>query len=133
MHLIVSNQKINFIIVYRFGKFTPAVFLTEFYNFIESIFIHVKNFIILGDFNLHVNDVLNPDTIRFNNILSSFGLSQLVDQPTHILGNTLDLVITNQGEVKIKDIIVDQVNYSDHSFIFFKACIEIFAFGTILA
>ena len=41
-----SSQKINFIIVYRFGKFTPAVFLSEFYNFIESIFIHVKNFII---------------------------------------------------------------------------------------
>ena len=114
------SQKINFVVVYRFVELSPSGFLSEFHDFCESIFINHRNFVILGDFNLHVNDVFNPHVIRFNSILSTFGLNQLVDQPTHILGNTLGLIITDKGDIQIKDIIVDHVNYSDHSFIFFK-------------
>ena len=44
----------------------------------------------------------------------------LIDEPTHVSGNTLDLLITNEGEIKINDIVIDEVNYSDHCLIFFK-------------
>ena len=114
------SQKINFIVVYRFCELSPAAFLLEFREFIESTFIHKKNLVILGDFNLHVNKVFEPDIIQFNEILSTFGLSQLIDQPTHVSGNTLDLLITNKNETEIKDIVIDDINFSDHSYIFFK-------------
>ena len=115
-----SSRKINFVLVYRLIELAPSLFLSEFYNFIEKVFVQFNNIIILGDFNLHVNQVFNPEVINFNSIISSFGLSQLIDEPTHVAGNTLDLIITNQTEMQIKDIKVDHVNYSDHSFVFFK-------------
>ena len=114
-----SSKKINFVLVYRLIELAPSLFLSEFYNFIEKVFVQFNNIIILGDFNLHVNQVFNPEVINFNSIISSFGLSQLIDEPTHVAGNTLDLIITNQTEMQIKDIKVDHVNYSDHSFVFF--------------
>ena len=67
-----------------------------------------------------MNKVFDPHVIQFNQILSTFGFSQLIEKPTHVSGNTLDLLITNQEEIKIKDIVIDEVNYSDHCFIFFK-------------
>ena len=84
----------------------------------------MKNLVILGDFNLHVNKFSEPDIIRFNEILSTFGLSQLIDQPTHVSGNTLDLLITNKDETQIKDVVINDINSSDHSQIFFKISYE---------
>ena len=115
-----TTQKISFLVVYRFCELPPADFLSEFYNFTENNFIHLNNLVILGDFNLHMNKVFDPHVIQFNQILSTFGFSQLIDEPTHVSGNTLDLLITNEGEIKINDIVIDEVNYSDHCFIFFK-------------
>ena len=120
----ISSQKITFVAIYRFCQLSPSAFFLEFNDFIEKIFIQFNNLIILGDFNLHVNKVSNPEIIQFNSILSSFGLSQLIDQPTQISGNILDLVITNEIETQIKDIKVDHVNFSDHAFIFFKIPFE---------
>ena len=115
-----SSKKLNFVIVYRFCELTPSAFLSEFYDFVENIFIHLKNLIILGDFNLHMNKTCESNVIRFNEILTTFGLNQLVDQPTHISGNTLDLIITNQGETQIQKITVDHACYSDHSLVYFN-------------
>lgn len=47
-----------------------------------------------GDFNIHVNVQSDNDAVRFLDLLSSIGLQQYVDFPTHISGNTLDLLIT---------------------------------------
>ena len=115
-----SSQKINFIVVYRFCQLSSSAFLLEFREFIESTYIQMKNLVILGDFNLHVNKVSEPDVICFNEMLSTFGLSQLIDHPTHVSGNTLDLLIINKDDTQIKDIVIDEFNYSDHSYIFFN-------------
>ena len=120
----MSSQKITFVAMYRFCELSPLAFLSEFNDFAEKIIVQFNNPIFLGDFNLHFNKVSNPEILQFNSILSSFGLRQLIDEPTHILGNTLDLVITNEIETHIKDIKVDHVNYSDHAFIFFKLPFE---------
>ena len=114
-----SLGKLNFVVVYRFCELAPALFFTEFYRFIESIFIDFKNLIILGDFNLHVNDRNCRNTTRFYDILSTFSLSQKIESPTHKLGNTLDLVIHNITDTSIKDIHIDFNNKSDHAYIFF--------------
>ena len=94
--------------------------MTEFYNFLENIFITCKNLIILGDFNLHVNDKFNPTIVKFHDILSSFNFTQLIDNATHKLGNTLDLVLCDTSDTKVKDVHIDFNNRSDHAYIFFK-------------
>ena len=49
---------------------------------------------ITGDFNTYVNMQLDNDSSRFLDLLSSMDLQQHVVLPTHISGNTLDLLIT---------------------------------------
>ena len=123
-----SSRQITFVVVYRFCELFPTSFLTEFYDFIDSVFIHFKNFVILGDFNLHVNKCFNPSIVKFYDILSTFGFSQLVEGPTHKLGNTLDLIITNRDEIEIKDLKIDFGDTkSDHAKIFFNISIDIAA------
>lgn len=115
-----SSRHLNFIVVYRYCELAPAPFLSEFYNFIDSIFMSFKNFIILGDFNLHVNDILDPVIVKLNDIFSTFGLTQLVESHTHTKGNILDLIVTNPDETEIRDVLTDFNNLSDHAYIFFN-------------
>jgi len=58
-----------------------------------------------GDFNLGAQDDNDPDIRRFVNLLSSFDMVQHIYGPTHLRGNTLDLVATFTDRVP-DDIIV---------------------------
>ena len=48
--------------------------------------------VILGDFNMHIDDPTDTEANIFNNTMAALGLSQRVKMPTHQLGNTLDLI-----------------------------------------
>ena len=50
------------------------------------------NVILLGDFNIHTQDIENPDLITYNDTMGALGLQQHRDKPTHKCGNTLDLI-----------------------------------------
>lgn len=72
---------------------------------------------IVGDFNIHIDDVSDKFAIVFINITESFNLIQYVTGPTHIRGHTLDLVFScglNIGSVLSEDIFI-----SDHNCISF--------------
>lgn len=69
-------------------------FIDKFTELLANISENYSNFIIMGDFNLHVNDKLNNDAAQFLDLLEMLGLHQHNHQPTHSSGNTLDLVIT---------------------------------------
>ena len=51
-----------------------------------------KNLVILGDFNIHVHNGSNPDSLVYIDTLAALGLSQHISTPTHKLGGTLDLI-----------------------------------------
>ena len=120
-----AARPVNFIVVYRYCEVPPSVFLAEFYPIIENIFINLKNVIILGDFNLHVNEKLNPATIQFYDILSSFSLKQVVEGSTHKGGNTLDLVMHDISDTFISDVHIDFTSKSDHAYVFFKLALNV--------
>ena len=93
------STKLRLIIVYRtpFSTAHPIsvnVFLEEFSVYLESVIISSEPLLIVGDFNLHVNIPSDPNASKFLASLSSMGLDQHVDKPTHVSGNTLDLIIT---------------------------------------
>ena len=69
---------------------------------------------IVGDFNFHVDNTRNSDTITFNKILESFNLQQHVNEPTHKQGHTLDLIITRNEDRLVNDIKVHDPVISDH-------------------
>ena len=52
-----------------------------------------SSFIICGDINVHL-DIECGDRSRFNDILQCCGLVQSVSGPTHLLGHTLDVLIS---------------------------------------
>jgi len=71
---------------------TFSTFLDEFRSFLEHAATTPHDFIITGDFNIHVNKS-ERQSIQFLDLLHSHNLNQHVTFPTHKLGNTLDLVI----------------------------------------
>ena len=81
-----------------------------------SNIVHDRGCLILtGDFNIHMDNPENPDTIIFNDFLESFGLTNFVSFPTHQSNHTIDLMITHHSSI-IKSVRQGGF-FSDHCFI----------------
>ena len=70
--------------------------------------------LIVGDFNIHVDIPRDPNAIRFLDLLSSMGLDQHVDKPTHTSGHTLDLIITRNSDTLLPTRPLTDYLFSDH-------------------
>ena len=71
-----------------------AQFLSDFKHFLSSASTTPHDFLITGDFNIHLDCPTNSDSSQFLSTLSAFNLMQFVNFPTHISSkHTLDLVI----------------------------------------
>ena len=95
----VHDRSMRHIIVYRlpYSSLQPvsaSVFFDEFSQFLENVVMCPRVLVIFGDLNLHWDDLGDNDTKKFMDLLEMFSLSQHVSGPTHLLGHTLDLIIT---------------------------------------
>ena len=72
------------------------VFFTKFTEYLESIILSAEPICITGDYNIHVDTLSDPYATELMDLLESMGLEQHVNQPTHELGHTLDLIVTRQ-------------------------------------
>ena len=54
-----------------------------------------SEFLLLTDFNIHVNKLHDNEVVTFHDFLSSFGLQNHILFPMYKSQNTLDLVITH--------------------------------------
>ena len=88
-------------------------FLNEFSSFLEDIAIVKKNLIILGDFNIHIDESKSIHTQNFLNMITTFGLIQHVQQATHSGGHILDLILTRDSE-SVNNLTTDDALLSDH-------------------
>ena len=73
---------------------TISMFTDDSISFMEETLLDLKNPIILGDFNIHINDTDNADAITFVDSMEVLGLVQRVSKYTHKAGNILDLIYT---------------------------------------
>ena len=48
---------------------------------------------VVGDFNIHLENPVDPHTVKFNEYFQSFGLVQHINSPTHNKGGILDVFI----------------------------------------
>ena len=76
--------------------------------------------VLSGNFNIHVNDKSNSDSIILRDILDSFGLINHVSFQKNRLQSTLDLVI-NQADSNIITNTSPGRLYSDHNYVFYNA------------
>ena len=101
--------------IYRPGSqhLTPQ-FFNELNNFLGIVSSKHDSIILCGDLNVHFENVGDKQVIECNTILQSYGFINHVNQPTHILGGTLDQICT-MG-VSVSSTVVDKSDSigSDH-------------------
>ena len=76
------------------SKATNQDFLDEFTDWVTEYIMNDTNVIILGDFNLHVNDPNDDNAMNFIESAQALALEQHVNFSTHTSGDTLSLVFT---------------------------------------
>ena len=117
------------IILYRPpGPYTS--FLEEFSNFLSDLITRTDNILIIGDFNIHLNNVTNPLSKAFSSLIDTLGFTQFVHEKTHCDGNTLDLVLARGMTISNLEVLAYPPALSDHYLIKFK--IELPSQKTIL-
>ena len=95
-------------------KPSNSVFVDEFSNFLAEDIVQIENVVIVGDFNIRINNIDDNDAVVLNNMMYALGFNQHVNFPTHIQGNTHDLMFTeNQHKLKILQCNQGRV-FSDH-------------------
>ena len=82
----------------------------------QNIFSDQGDLLLIGNFNVHMANPTDSDTILFNDFLDSFNLINKIDFETHQNHHTLYLIITRYDYDSITN--VSQGHYlSDHCFI----------------
>ena len=105
---------------------TISMFTAEFADICSSILsIHSdRKLIIVGDFNIHMDETNNTETIAFSELLNTLNWQQHVNEATHTSGHIIDLCITSDNsELTISQPTVDYF-ISDHAFISFNTKIQ---------
>jgi len=134
------NQRCIIVTLYRSPSQSSNefdYFLLEFETLIDNIYNYDNNasIMILGDFNAKhsswkPDDSDSDEGIRIDAITSSYGLSQLISDPTHILGNSsscIDLIFTNNPTMILHSGTHPSLHQnSHHQIIFAKLSFNIF-------
>ena len=122
------GQDLQIIVIYRpppspLNSLTRGMFLDNFSLIIDSL-IHLNdNFLLVGDFNIHVDSHDDNESRNFAQLLESADLIQHVHGQTHMSGHTLDLVITRAGSDLIEQIHVGPF-LSDHAAVSFTCHLQ---------
>ena len=92
--------------IYRRGyyfshPYTLRQFLNEFPEYLESLVDKPGIPFILGDLNIHMEDVSNHNMQQFIDLIKEFNFTQVVpiDKPTHKLGGVLDIILCQETEL----------------------------------
>ena len=119
----MENEGLILCAIYRPPDSNMGMFIQDFPTMIEEFIMGKHELITVGDFNIHMDNKLNVDTILFDDILEAFNLINNVNFPTHIANHTLDLVINQQDSRIIQSIERGEL-LSDHHFTNFKVLME---------
>ncbi|XP_073690777.1 uncharacterized protein [Garra rufa] len=75
-------------------------FIKEFADFLSELVLAADKVLIVGDFNIHVDNEKDALGTEFLDILNSIGVRQHVSGPTHCRNHTLDLILSHGIDVK---------------------------------
>ena len=97
--LSINSSAILLVLLYRPPNSSHVSFLAEFGQFLDHLINVRGNLLIVGDFNIHVDNRDSTFAEDFSSILVSHDLVQHVNEATHVDNHTLDLVISRSGLV----------------------------------
>ena len=109
-------RHVKILLVYRPPGSSTSLFLEEFSKLLEHITADLrhKRLLIVGDFNIHVENSNDATARQFLDLLDSFDLVQHVGEKTHANGHTLDLVISNAMDHFVNDVKTTDPVIPDH-------------------
>ena len=91
-----ANSFLNILGVYRPPDGSIPQYLDIFMELLVDIVTSNTNMVVLGNFNIHVNDIDDPNAGIFLDTMMALGLKQHVKGPTHKSANCLDLIFTEE-------------------------------------
>jgi len=100
--------------IYRPGS---AAITNSFFDEFEDVLERCSSFagcVIVGDINIHLDCSSDHRCQQFQSLMSIYGLTDCVQQPTHIMHHQLDVFLTRSNELQ-PDVRVDPPLLSDHS------------------
>lgn len=103
-------------VIYRKPDLPIPSFISDLSSCMEINVNAPGELIILGDLNIHVNSEADTGNINFQDFVSSFRLKCWVSFPTHKNGNTLDLLLTDEGATFVREVSCGDL-FSDHHFV----------------
>ena len=102
------------------NELTSRLFLQEFSTYLEAVPTVSQYLVMVGDFNVHVDDMEKRETQLLTEMLDTIGLQQHVQGPTHVKGHTLDLLISRKSQNIVLETTVLTGIPSDHHAIISK-------------
>ncbi len=118
----IIESKCLVVIVYRPPKQNSG-FISEFFELLTLCVTSYDKILIVGDFNIHVDNKSDRKAVEFVAVLHSFSFTQHVNGPTHNKEHTLDLIISYGVNVNVNEI--TDLAISDHFCLFFDCKINI--------
>ena len=110
-----SQMSLHIVGVYRPPDKSIPDFLDLFTEYIVDLVAEHKNIVLVGDFNIHINNEDNPNAVIFLDTMTALGLHQYVNGSMHHSGNCLDLVFTEElSRMKVKKCLISDY-LSDHA------------------
>ncbi|CAG2232465.1 unnamed protein product [Mytilus edulis] len=98
-----GDLNIRLCVIYRpppskSNGFRNTVFFEEWESYLDqnTILVPAHNVLFTGDFNFHLDNLSDPDALRFHQSLKDRNLTQHVKDATHERGHILDLLITHE-------------------------------------
>ena len=128
MSVKITTQSLTYtaVLVYhppptRSNKSTATLFIDELSTLLSDITMLKGKLLLLGDFNIHVDNKDDALTKKLDDLLETFSLIQHVSKPTYSKsGHILDLLITRASEECIKNIKIINPGLSDHNAVMFE-------------
>ena len=118
--VITDQTNLTLLVIYKQPTSSTITFCEELATILEEGITSIKsNIMIIGDFNIHMENTANPDTITFSDYLDSFNLQNHVNFPTHIANHHIDLCITERDSGLFQSISKGHL-ILDHNFIHAK-------------
>ena len=101
------QMSLHIVGVYRPPDKSIPDFLDLFTEYITDLIAEYENIVLVGDFNIHINDEDNLNAVIFLDTMTALGLHQYVNGSMHHSGNCLDLVFTEElSRMKVKKCLI---------------------------
>ena len=114
-----DSTSVDIIVIYRPPRSHSSIstFLDEFSSMLDNRMFKPSPLVITGDFNIHLDNLSSPNTctLKFNDLLTSHGLSQEVTMATHAKGHILDVFIVCNFDNQLYSDVQVIPGISDHS------------------